>query len=120
MIAGGDGSDTTEYQEDLKYTPADDTYEVKEYSGAEPLLVQKPKTVAVLVQSGTATSVGSNFVTAPAPLFPDALLDRRSPQYSYRNNWQRVTTWSYTMAIMDGSFDIAQQLAAMGRPKVSP
>lgn len=88
------------YEQDLDEVTIDTAYDIVEFDGdVDPILVEKRKTLRVLVQSGWAIAFGV-YLNAPAPLFPDALIGR--PQIK-RNRVEQSneyrTTWTYMMAL---------------------
>jgi len=93
-------------QETLRFTKAATVYEVKQYPGIDPILVERAKTVGRLVQSGSAIGV-NGYPAANAPVLPTML---EAPEFlrTVLNAIERKVEWTYVMAVTDPTWDLSK------------
>jgi hypothetical protein len=96
VLEGGDGSILLNFSQRVEVMQGEDvTYEPKLFSGCEPLLLQKPKGIVQIVQSGSATGAGAY------PAVPEPLLDVHlaAPRITYEeiSAFEKRVSWTYTL-----------------------
>lgn len=111
----------TQFSQTLDEVGADDAYRTVGFEGGvSPILVQQPSTFRVLSQSGEAVCWGA-YLTAPAALFPDALIERPKINYTRAGPKEFKTTWSYVMALASGdTYDKAANMKWPTDPNSTP
>ncbi len=88
-----------QFSQTLDEVEAGDAYRIVQFSGdVTPLIVRQDNTLRILSQSGEAVCFGV-YLVPPAPLFPDALLDRVKVTRVRVGPKEYKTTWSYVMAL---------------------
>jgi len=93
-------------QETLRFTKAATVYDVKQYPGLDPILVERAKTVGRLVQSGSAISV-NGYPAENGPVLP-TMLEAPEILHSVLNAIERKTEWTYVMAVTESDWDLSK------------
>jgi len=94
-LQAGGGNPLMNFSQSLEINTFSDTYEVKTYAGADPIVVQRPSTVETLTQSGSATCQGA-YLKAPTALYltylepPDVRYEDLGDGVQYRTSWKYV------------------------------
>jgi hypothetical protein len=109
-----DGNGLMNWTQSFRTIQAADVWEEMQYPGLDPLLIKKPKTLARLVQSGSAIGAGA-YPDAPPPLFPGSLLEAPEISNTRINDVERGTEWTYTMALENSDLDLAKLGPKRGR-----
>ncbi len=119
VLEGGDGSTLLNFSQRLSVTKGEDAvYSTKLFPGCEPLLLQNPKGVIQIVQSGSATGAGE-FPQVPAPIH-DVHMSPPKIDYEDTSRFEKRVTWSYTMrATADQIADMTTLLAQIKRPEIA-
>lgn len=116
-IASGDKSPLLDWEETVTVATSD-SWEIKTYPGADPVVVQRPKGIAKITQTGKATAVGK--FKKPAPIFNSFLED---PQVTMTdvNAVVKQTTWHYQMYASSGGNtpDTSYNLASFDASKIA-
>lgn len=88
-----------QFSQTLDEVDTSDAYRIVQFSGeVGALLVRQDNGLRILSQSGEAICHGA-YLKPPAPLFPDALLERgKVTRIAIAVNRYK-TTWSYVMAL---------------------
>lgn len=97
LTTGGDNP-LIAWEQSIESEGSEQTYEIKRYIGADPVAVEQPSNVNILVQSGSATAV-AKFVRAPSPRYLTLV---EPPKITYRNTGDETTyrtTWAYRMYV---------------------
>ncbi len=101
-LSAANGNPLMNWEESLEIGRNYTTYDVKTYAGADPVVVQRAKTVERLVQAGSATCAGF-YVKAPSSRYGSFL---EPPHISYEDLGDGVqyrTRWNYVMYTSEGS-----------------
>ena len=96
VLEGGNGTQVTEWRQDVRIVGGAGTVEERRYAGLPPILVAAPAATALVYQSGTSVAVGAA-VRPPPPLDPERLATAPEVDYSERGIGVWVTSWSYVM-----------------------
>jgi hypothetical protein len=89
------------FEQSLEIQRADATYDVKMYAGADPVVVQRPKTVERLIQTGSATCAKA-YLQAPTAKFLTYLEPPETRYEDLGDGVQHRTTWKYEMYTSGG------------------
>jgi hypothetical protein len=116
QLFGGDGNSLLNWQQSFTIEAAQPTYEVISYPGIDPVLVQKPKGVMRITQSGSATGAGV-WIDPPQAIYPETFLEQPRLIITWINDFECSSTWTYVMAVVDPSFKFNTLLLnKLGRP----
>lgn len=113
----GDGTDLLAWKQSFDITDPRDIWRIVTHPASQAFLVKAAPGMRVLVQQGTA--VGAEQWPAPAtPAYADSLVAEPIVRFEYGNNIERITTWTYMMAVDDLTpFDMTStKLAPLLRP----
>jgi hypothetical protein len=116
QLEGGDGNALMNWTQKFEFTSWEDAYDVREYPGPEPLLVRKPNSFGILIQSGSATGRAA-YPRPPRPLFEDDLVERPKITASFDNYFEQTVTWNYAMAVDPDTFFLGDHVAELSRPE---
>lgn len=115
-LAGGNGNSLLNWTQTFRVHDPWPTYEVLDFSGAEPMILRRPRGLGRIVQTGLAIGAGV-WVKEPDPVLPDLLLEQPEISYTYLNETERQTTWTYVMGFLPNSEPLGGvKLAALERP----
>ncbi len=89
-----------------------DVHQVVEFAAlVSPVLVQRPRTLRIITQTGEAVAWFGRY-QPPAALFPDALVDRPQIAVERIDDMAWRATWQYTMAVADDEWADASAFEA--------
>lgn len=100
-LSGGNGNALMNWTQSFRFVEPVPTYDVKGYPGMEPIIMRRPLGLGTVVQTGLAIGAGA-WILPPVPALA-LLLEEPEIAYTFLNETDRQTTWTYRMGYTNGA-----------------